>query len=34
LLDDVEYAQPQIEGGLIGNRQIRKAREAIAKATA
>jgi len=29
LLSDVEFAQPQIETGLIGNRQIRKAREVI-----
>jgi len=29
LLEDVEFAQPQIEAGLIGNRQIRKARELI-----
>jgi hypothetical protein len=34
LLEDVEFAQPKIESGLIGNRQIRHAREAIAKATA
>ena len=33
LLSDVEYAQPQIKPGLIGNIQIRKAREAIEKAT-
>jgi hypothetical protein len=32
LLDDVEYAQPKIKPGLIGNVQIRKAREAISKA--
>lgn len=32
LLEDVEYAQPHIKPGLIGNVQIRKAREAIAKA--
>jgi hypothetical protein len=32
LLEDVEYAQPQIVSGLIGNRQIRKAKDAIAKA--
>ena len=32
LLEDVEFAQPQIEPGLIGNLQIRKAREALAKA--
>ena len=32
LLEDVEFAQPQIKGGLIGNRQIKKARAAIAEA--
>lgn len=33
LVEDVEFAQPQIESGLIGNRQIKKARLAIEKAT-
>jgi hypothetical protein len=33
LLGDVEFAQPKIEAGLIGNRQIKKARAAITKAT-
>ena len=32
LVEDVEFAQPKIELGLIGNRQIRAARIAIAKA--
>ena len=31
LLGDVEYAQPHIEPGLIGNRTIRKAQKAIAE---
>jgi hypothetical protein len=29
LLEDVEYAQPKIKPGLIGNIQIRKAREIV-----
>lgn len=33
LLEDVEFAQPKIDSGLIGNKQIRKARQAIEKAT-
>lgn len=33
LVEDVEFAQPQIKPGLIGNRQIKKARAAIQKAT-
>jgi hypothetical protein len=33
LLEDVEYAQPQIKPGLIGNIQIRKARALVDELT-